>query len=118
MSRLVCKRPVREGRRNWHMRIALVAPLISPIAPPFLGGAQALLADLAAGLGARGHQVTLFAASGSSIPVPNVAVRDPGIDSRHLRPARFHDAAEHGGENDSVDPSFFRSIDSFRRVFT
>ena len=100
------------------MRIALVAPLISPIAPPFLGGAQALLADLAAGLATQGHQVTLFAASGSTIPVPNVVVRDPGIDSRLLRPARFHEGAEPGGESEAFDPFFFRSADSFRRVFT
>ena len=29
------------------MRIALVAPLVTAIAQPYLGGAQALLADLA-----------------------------------------------------------------------
>lgn len=101
------------------MRIALVAPLISPIAPPFLGGAQALLADLAAGLAARGHQVTLFAASGSSIPNPGVRVRDVGIDSRQLRPAQFHEAASDTAGNDGLpDPSFFHSVDAFRRVFT
>ena len=32
------------------MRVALVAPLVSAIAQPYLGGAQALLADLAQGL--------------------------------------------------------------------
>src|SRR5215813_5130535 len=101
------------------MRIALVAPLISPIAPPFLGGAQALLADLAAGLAARGHQVTLFAASGSTIPASGVMVRDLGIDAQHLRPARLHengDAADAQGE--AADPFFFRSVDAFRHVFT
>ncbi len=102
------------------MRIALVAPFISPIAPPFLGGAQALLADLAVGLAARGHQVTLFAASGSAIPDPGVTVRDPGIDSHQLRPARFADspAADTEGENGMSDPFFFHSVESFRRVFT
>lgn len=101
------------------MRIALVAPLISPIAPPFLGGAQALLADLAAGLAARGHQVTLFAASGSTIPAPGVIVRDLGIDPGQLRPARFYEAAaEAEGAGETLDPSFFRSVDAFRRVFT
>lgn len=99
------------------MRIALVAPLISPIAPPFLGGAQALLADLAVGLAARGHQVTLFAASGSSIP--DIIVRDLGIDSRLLRPARFHEqGAELESQSMPTDPFFFRSIDAFRRIFT
>jgi glycosyltransferase involved in cell wall biosynthesis len=100
------------------MRIALVAPLISPIAPPFLGGAQALLADLAAGLAERGHQVTLFAASGSTIPAPGVTVRDPGIDSRLLRPAHFYGAAEAQAEGKAPDPAFFRSAEGFLRVFS
>ncbi len=101
------------------MRIALVAPLISPIAPPFLGGAQALLADLAAGLAERGHHVTLFAASGSAIHAPGVVVRDVGINSRRLRPARFFEAdASAAGQSEPSDPSFFRSVDAFRRVFT
>ncbi|HEU4784868.1 MAG TPA: glycosyltransferase [Ktedonobacterales bacterium] len=70
------------------MRIALVAPLVSPIAPPYLGGAQALLADLARGLAQRGHEVTLYAAEGSD--VPGVRILTLGIDSKSLRPARFH----------------------------
>lgn len=69
------------------MRIALLAPLVSPIAPPYLGGAQALLADLAAGLAARGHDVALYAADGSA--VPGVRAIPLGIDSTLLRPARF-----------------------------
>ena len=50
------------------MRVALVAPLVSTIAEPLVGGAQALLADLAQGLVQRGHQVTLFARAGSYVP--------------------------------------------------
>lgn len=50
------------------MRIALVAPLVSAIAQPYLGGAQAMLADLAQGLARRGHSVTLFARRGSVVP--------------------------------------------------
>lgn len=101
------------------MRIALVAPFVSPIAPPFIGGAQALLADLAAGLAARGHQVTLFAAAGSSIPNTDVVVRDPGIDSRQLRPARFHESdANQESQREASDPLFFRSVEAFRRAFT
>ena len=53
------------NRVPYPLRIALVAPLVTPIAPPFLGGAQALLHDLALGLAGLGHHVTLFAASGS-----------------------------------------------------
>jgi UDP-glucose:tetrahydrobiopterin glucosyltransferase len=69
------------------MRIALLAPLVSPIAPPFLGGAQALLADLASGLAGRGHTVTLYAADGSAVPGVETPVL--GIDSSQLTPARM-----------------------------
>ncbi len=101
------------------MRIALVAPLISPIAPPFLGGAQALLADLAAGLAERGHQVTLFAASGSAIPAPGVTVRDVGIDPHELIAARFHvPTSSVEDERERPNPPFFRSADGFLRIFT
>jgi UDP-glucose:tetrahydrobiopterin glucosyltransferase len=69
------------------MRIALLAPLVSPIAPPFLGGAQALLADLAAELAARGHAVTLYAAAGSA--VPGVRIVELDVARYDLRPVRL-----------------------------
>jgi UDP-glucose:tetrahydrobiopterin glucosyltransferase len=69
------------------MRIALLAPLVSPIAPPFLGGAQALLADLAGGLAARGHTVTLYAAAGSA--VPSVRIVELDVARYDLQPVRF-----------------------------
>jgi UDP-glucose:tetrahydrobiopterin glucosyltransferase len=69
------------------MRIALLAPLVSPIAPPFLGGAQALLYDLAAGLAARGHDISLYAADGSQIT--GVRVVPLGVDASTLTPAAF-----------------------------
>jgi UDP-glucose:tetrahydrobiopterin glucosyltransferase len=100
------------------MRIALIAPLVSPIAPPYLGGAQALLADLAAGLAARGHRVTLFAASGSRIDAPGVTVRDLGIDAGQLRPAQFFGKRAGDSEAEAADPVFFRSAQGFLRVFT
>ncbi len=115
------------------MRIALIAPLVSPIAPPYLGGAQALLADLAAGLARRGHQVTLFAASGSAVPHPGVVVRDLGIDSSQLTPARFDGPNQPGedargtgptpgwletGGTPNPDPGFFPSAHAFLRVFS
>ena len=106
------------------MRIALIAPLVSPIAPPFLGGAQALLADLAAGLAGRGQQITLFAATGSAIPAPGVAMRDLGIDSDQLEPARFDGPppVPDGGETIAAllpppEPAFFPSAQAFLRVF-
>lgn len=100
------------------MRLALIAPLVSPIAPPYLGGAQALLADLAAGLAARGHRVTLFAASGSRIEAPEVSVRDLGIDAGQLRPAQFFGKGAGDSDAEAADPVFFRSAQGFLRVFT
>lgn len=50
------------------MRIALVAPLVTNIAQPFVGGAQAVVAALAQGMMQRKHEVTLFARAGSSVP--------------------------------------------------
>jgi len=73
------------------VRVALLAPLVSPLAPPFLGGAQALLHDLAAGLAARGHDVALYAADGSR--VPGVRVVPTGIDAARLAAGRIRPAA-------------------------
>src|SRR5215469_2007061 len=98
------------------MRIALLAPLVSPIAPPYLGGAQALLADLAAGLARRGHTVTLYAADGSA--VPGVDVPELGIDWRQLTPARLfvessteNETAEIDDDDEELpaDPAVYRS---------
>ncbi len=47
------------------MRIALLAHLRHPIAPPFAGGLEAYTWTLAEGLTARGHAVVLFAAGDS-----------------------------------------------------
>jgi len=64
------------------MRIALVAPLIAPLAEPQLGGVQAFLVDLARGLNRRGHGVTVFAARGSR--VEGVTVAEVGVDAAEL----------------------------------
>jgi UDP-glucose:tetrahydrobiopterin glucosyltransferase len=69
------------------MRIAVMAPLVTPIAEPQVGGAQALVADLSRGLAERGHEVTVFAASGSWID--GVDVVDTGVDPESLQGALF-----------------------------
>jgi len=69
------------------VRIAVLAPLISPIAEPQLGGSQALLADLARSLAERGHDVRVYAASGSRID--GVDVVDTGVQSDSLRATLF-----------------------------
>lgn len=50
------------------LRIALVAPVWLPIPPPAYGGVEWIVAELAAGLSERGHEVTLVATGGSSAP--------------------------------------------------
>jgi UDP-glucose:tetrahydrobiopterin glucosyltransferase len=64
------------------MRIAFIAPLVTPIREPQLGGSQAVVADLSVGLAARGHDVDVYAAHGSVIAGVNVV--DTGVDSEAL----------------------------------
>lgn len=100
------------------MRIALLAPLISTIAPPFLGGAQALLADLAVGLATRGHDVTLYAADGSD--VPGVRLVPLGVDPATLRPARFAETPADpvlDAPDDDRDDDLARSTAAFQHAY-
>ena len=64
------------------MKIAIMAPLVTAIREPQRGGSQAFVSDLARGLAGRGHEVHVYAASGSEIP--GVEVIDTGVDPRFL----------------------------------
>ncbi len=64
------------------MKIAIVAPLVSAIREPQGGGSQAFVSDLARGLVGRGHEIHVYAATGSD--VPGVTVIDTGIEPRSL----------------------------------
>jgi len=64
------------------MKIAIMAPLVTAIREPQRGGSQAFVSDLARGLVGRGHEVHVYAASGSEIP--GVKVIDTGADPRAL----------------------------------
>jgi glycosyltransferase involved in cell wall biosynthesis len=64
------------------MKIAIMAPLVTAIREPQRGGSQAFVSDLARGLTDRGHDVHVYAASGSQIP--GVEVIDTGIDPQSL----------------------------------
>ena len=59
-----------------------MAPLVTAIREPQRGGSQAFVSDLARGLAGRGHDVHVYAASGSQIP--GVEVIDTGVDPRSL----------------------------------
>jgi UDP-glucose:tetrahydrobiopterin glucosyltransferase len=72
---------IREGR----FRIALVAPLVTTIDDPPQGGSQAMVADLAVGLTERGHDVDVYASTGSAIAGAHVI--DTGVDSMTLAAA-------------------------------
>ena len=67
------------------MRIAVVAPLVTTISEPQQGGSQVIVADLAVGLTRHGHDVDVYAATGSLIP--GARVIETGIDSARLSAA-------------------------------
>jgi glycosyltransferase involved in cell wall biosynthesis len=64
------------------VKVAIVAPLVAPIREPQRGGSQVFLSDLARGLVDRGHEVDLYAASGSVLP--GVRTIDTGVDHHAL----------------------------------
>ncbi len=86
-----------RGGRPDGMRIALLAHLRHPIAPPFAGGLESYTWHLAEGLSARGHDVVLFASGDSDprfardpvIPVHQEA-RFPGLEHRGDAGLRAH----------------------------
>ena len=69
------------------MKVAIVAPLVSAIREPQGGGSQAFVSDLARGLLSRGHEVHVYAATGSRIP--GVTVIDTGVDPTSLAATRY-----------------------------
>ena len=92
------------------MRIALVAPLVTPIAQPYVGGSQALVAELARGLVKRGHIVTLFARQDSF--VPGVTIETLHVPES-VQPANFA-----GPERERpADSGFFAQANIFLRLF-
>jgi glycosyltransferase involved in cell wall biosynthesis len=72
------------------MRIAILSHVRQPIAEPFAGGMEAHSWHLAAGLEARGHEVTLFASGDSD---PRFAI-DPVLSEHYERTFPW---AEHKG---------------------
>lgn len=92
------------------MRIALVAPLVTTIAQPFVGGSQALVADLAMGLVARGHEVTMFARAGSVVPGVHI---EPIAVPAQVLPANFSSTPQ----TSVPDPAFFVQANIFLELF-
>ena len=89
------------------MRIALIAPLVTPIGELHLGGAQAVLADLARALAGRGLDVVLYAARGSRLDGVTMA----GVD---IDPAQLEGDLVHPG---ATPPASAAMLDAYRRVY-
>ena len=73
-----------------------MAPLVTAIREPQRGGSQAFVSDLARGLTGRGHEVHVYAASGSDIP--GVEVIDTGVDPRFLAGTLYRASGPAAGE--------------------
>ena len=78
------------------MKIAIMAPLVTAIREPQRGGSQAFVSDLARGLTGRGHDVHVYAASGSEIS--GVEVIDTGVDPRSLAGTLYRAVGPSAGE--------------------
>ena len=73
-----------------------MAPLVTAIREPQRGGSQAFVSDLARGLTGRGHEVHVYAASGSQIP--GVEVIDTGVDPEFLAGTLYRASGSAAGE--------------------
>jgi UDP-glucose:tetrahydrobiopterin glucosyltransferase len=112
----------KPGEKRHPLSLALVAPLISPITPPFLGGAQVVVHDLAWGLARRGHEVTLFAARGSHVngcdgtdARKRLRIVEVAVEAGELKPAKFGGL---GPAPDTIpDSSSFRQWELFLQTF-
>ena len=94
------------------MRLAVVAPLVTPIREPQRGGSQAFVAELARGLVGRGHDVELYAASGSA--VRGVDVVDTGVDHRELAATLYRVADGAAAHSTVAERAFARVYDLVR----
>jgi UDP-glucose:tetrahydrobiopterin glucosyltransferase len=88
------------------VKVAIVAPLVSPIREPQRGGSQAFLSELARGLASRGHDVHLYAAAGSD--VRGVEVIDTGVDHRALEATLYRADGAGARGSDGAKAAFTR----------
>ena len=80
-----------------------MAPLVTAIREPQRGGSQAFVSDLARGLAGRGHNVHVYAATGSEIP--GVQVIDTGIDPESLAGTFYRASGSSAGEPGEAGPA-------------
>ena len=96
------------------MKIAIMAPLVTAIREPQQGGSQAFVSDLARGLAGRGHDVHVYAASGSQIP--GVEVIDTGVDPGSLAGTLYRALGPAAPESAAAESAFARAYESVQQV--
>jgi len=85
------------------VKIAIMAPLVTAIREPQQGGSQAFVSDLARGLEGRGHEVHVYAASGSEIP--GAEVIDTGVDPKSLAGTLYRAFGPGAGGQEEAGPA-------------
>jgi glycosyltransferase involved in cell wall biosynthesis len=98
------------------MKIAIMAPLVTAIREPQRGGSQAFVSDLARGLAGRGHDVHVYAASGSEIP--EVEVIDIGIDPGSLAGTLYQAFGPPTSEAGEAEPAAAAAESAFTTAYT
>jgi glycosyltransferase involved in cell wall biosynthesis len=93
-----------------------MAPLVTAIREPARGGSQAFVADLARGLAGRGHEVHVYAASGSQIN--EVEVIDTGVDPRSLAGTLYRAAGPAAGEPGEASRAAAAAESAFTTAYT
>jgi glycosyltransferase involved in cell wall biosynthesis len=96
------------------MKIAIMAPLVTAIREPQQGGSQAFLSDLARGLAGRGHEVHVYAASGSHIP--GVTVIDTGADPAALAGSLYRAFGPAGTASPVAEAAFAAAYTRLRDI--
>jgi glycosyltransferase involved in cell wall biosynthesis len=96
------------------VKVAIMAPLVTAIREPQGGGSQAFVSDLARGLVSRGHEVHVYAATGSEIP--GVTVIDTGVDPRSLAATWYRAAGSPGRDPAAAGPAFASAYSAVRRI--
>ena len=89
-----------------------MAPLVSAIREPQGGGSQAFVSDLARGLVSRGHEVHVYAATGSEIP--GVTVIDTGVDPRSLAATLYRAVGSPSRDPAAATPAFASAYSAVR----
>ncbi|HSR86336.1 MAG TPA: glycosyltransferase [Streptosporangiaceae bacterium] len=92
------------------MKIAIMAPLVTAIREPQRGGSQAFVSDLARGLARRGHDVRVYAASGSEIP--EVEVIDTGVNPESLASTLYRAVGPSNGAKRDPEPEAAAAAES------